>query len=274
VKYRIECRLANGGFAVVYRAMDTIEGRRVALKVPHDSVLDDEVLKDFRSEVRMTAKLDHYNILPLKNASFINGHFVIVFPLGEKSLAERLRNRMSVKTAIDFGDQMIEATAYAHQQRIIHCDIKPENFILFPGNRLRLTDFGIAKVAQKTVRAAGTGTVGYMAPEQAMGKPSLRSDVFSLGLVMYRMLSGYWPEWPYEWPAAGHFRLRGRVQPDLIDFLKKAIEVNPRKRFRDANEMRSAFQSVKEKGLSHYERRLRRERKRTGRGTKSRRRKR
>jgi serine/threonine protein kinase len=95
---------------------------------------------------------------------------------------------------------MIEAVAYAHRQRIIHCDIKPENFILFPDNRLRLTDFGIARVAQNTVAGSGSGTVGYMAPEQAMGKPSMRSDVFSLGLVIYRMLTGQLPEWPFEWP--------------------------------------------------------------------------
>jgi len=248
-KYRIEKRVADGGFAVVYQAMDTIEGIRVALKVPHSSYIDEEVLKDFRTEVRLTARLDHPHILPLKNASFIDDAFVIVFPLGIESFHERMRRRMSLPTLLDFAEQMISAVAYAHRQRIIHCDIKPENYILFPGNRLRLTDFGIAKVAQKTVRASGTGTVGYMAPEQAMGKPSLRSDVFSLGLILYRMVSGELPEWPYEWPLPGYTRLRRRVPAGFIEFIRRAMEVNPRKRYRDANKMLEEFHILKQKAL-------------------------
>lgn len=256
-KYRIERRLGNGGFALVYQAMDTIEGIRVALKVPHTSVVDDELLKDFRNEVRMAARLDHPNILRLKDASFINGRFVVVFPLGERTLADRLRHRMSLRTALDLAEQMIEAVAYAHRHRIVHCDVKPENFILFSGNRVQLTDFGIAKVAQKTIRSSGTGTVGYMAPEQAMGKPSLKSDVFSLGLILYRMLSGKWPEWPYHWPPVGYKNLKRRAHPELIALLRKAIDVNPRKRFRDADQMLRAFRRVKSKALKHAERRRR-----------------
>lgn len=254
-KYRIERRLANGGFAVVYQAFDTIEGIRVALKVPHPQIIDDEVLQDFRSEVRMTARLDHPNILPLKDASFIDDRFVIVFPLGQKTLADRLASRMSLPTALDYAEQMIHAVAYAHRLRIVHCDIKPENFIMFPGNRLRLTDFGISKIAQETIRASGTGTVGYMAPEQAMGKPSLRSDVFSLGLILYRMLAGEWPEWPFVWPPPGYARLRRNAHPDLIQVIRRAISFDPRKRYRDANQMLEAFLPAKEKALRHYRRR-------------------
>ncbi len=249
-KYRIEQRLADGGFGAVFRAMDTIEGIRVAIKVPHQHVLDDEVLEDFRREVRLTARLDHSNILSLKNASFIDDYFVIVFPLGEKSLADRLRSRMSLKTALELSDQMIEAVAYAHRQKIIHCDIKPENFILFPGNRVRLTDFGIAKVAQKTIKASGSGTVGYMSPEQAMGKPSSRSDVFSLGLCIYRMLTGHLPEYPFDWPPEGFNLLRRRVHADLLQVLKKSMEVDPKSRYRDADQMLRIFRPAARKSLA------------------------
>ncbi|MBW3540063.1 MAG: serine/threonine protein kinase [Planctomycetes bacterium] len=248
-KYRIEQRLALGGFATVYKAMDTIEGIRVALKVPHTAVLNDRVLDDFRKEARLTARLEHPNIQPLKDASFIEGRFVIVTPLGDETLSDRLRRRMSLATALDLLEQMLEAVAYAHRQRVIHCDIKPENFLLFSGNRVRLTDFGISKVARKTIAASGSGTVGYMAPEQAMGRPSLRSDVFSLGLLLYRMLTGELPEWPYRWPPPAIQTLRRKVHPDLIAVIRRAVEVVPRRRYRDADRMLAAYKPARSKTL-------------------------
>lgn len=254
-KYRIERRLGEGGFAAVYQAMDTIEGIRVALKIPHSSVLTNEVLDDFRHEVRMIAKLDHPNILPLKNASFIDDRFVIAFLLGEEALDERLGRRVSMRTALELAEQMLEAVAYAHRLKIVHCDVKPENFIIFPGNRVRLTDFGIAKVAQKTIRGSGRGTVGYMAPEQAMGRPSAKSDVFSLGLILYRMVAGVWPEWPYRWPSGGYGQLRRRAHPELIEFLRRAMDPDPRRRFRDGEQMLAAFHKLKTKALRFASRR-------------------
>ncbi|MEW4488288.1 serine/threonine-protein kinase [Thalassoglobus sp. JC818] len=254
-KYRIEKRLSEGGFATVYQAFDTIEGLRVALKIPHSQQIDEQLLKDFRNEVRLAARLEHPNILPLKDASIIEDHFVIALPLGERTLADRLQKRVSLKTSMSLAEQILDALAYAHQQRIIHCDVKPENMVLFDGNTLRLADFGIAKVALKTVRGSGTGTIGYMAPEQAMGKPSQRSDVFSAGLIIYRMLSGVWPEWPYEWPPLGIKKLRTKVHPEFVEFLKKAIEPNPRNRFRDCIHMRNAFQRLKSKVMTYAERR-------------------
>ena len=256
-KYRIEKRLAEGAHAVVYRAFDTIEGIRVALKAPRPELVGPSYLDEFRREVRLTASLDHTNILPLKYAGFIAGHFVVVYPLGEKSLAERLQSRMSLRTTLDFAQQMIEATAYAHERLIIHCDIKPENLILFSGNRLRLADFGIARVARGHIEASGSGTIGYIAPEQAVGKPSFRSDVFSLGLVFYRMLTGELPGWPYEWPLPGTRDLRLRVHPDLLGLLKKAIQLDPRDRFPDAGAMARALRQVRPRSLRHAQDRSR-----------------
>jgi serine/threonine-protein kinase len=247
-KYRIERKLGEGGFAAVYEATDTIEGLRVALKIPFGHLLTEEVLEDFRREVRLAARLNHPHILPLKNADFIEGHFVLALPLGERTLADRLQSRMSLATSLDFAGQMLGAVAYAHEHRIIHCDIKPENLILFPDGRLMLTDFGIAKVALNTIRASGSGTVGYIAPEQAMGKPSFRSDVFSLGLVLYRMFSGTLPEWPYDWPPAGYERIR-RLHPDLVQLIRRAMSLDPRRRFSDAGRMLAALQRVKSRAL-------------------------
>lgn len=248
-KYRIERRLGSGGFANVYAAMDTIEGIRVALKIPHAAIVDKEVLKEFKNEVRLAARLEHPNVLSLRFAAFYEGEFIIVFAMGEETLSDRLQRRMALTTVLDLSQQMLEAVAYAHRSKIIHCDIKPENFILFPDNQIKLTDFGIARVALRTIKGGGTGTMGYMAPEQAMGKPSFRSDVFSLGLILHRMLSGQWGEWPFDWPLPGHARLRSRVHPDMIEVVRRSLELNPRKRFRDADQMLESFCKAKKRTL-------------------------
>lgn len=244
-KYRIDRRLADGGFAAVFRAYDTIEGIHVALKVPHPHALRDGALAEFRKEVRLTARLDHPHILPIKNAAYVDNVFVIVSPLGLATLADRLGSRLSFKKALLYAEHMLEALAFAHRKRIIHCDVKPENLIIFPGDHLRLADFGIAKVALRTLSASGSGTVGYLAPEQAMGKPSLRSDVFSAGLIMYRMLAGILPEWPYEWPGPGFDRLKRSAHPDLIALLRKSLELDERKRFADARQMLTTFKRLR-----------------------------
>lgn len=248
-KYRIQRRLAEGGFASVYRARDTISGISVALKIPHAEHANKQTLDDCRREVRITAKLDHPNILTVKDAGMIDGKFVMVYPLGEESLADRLTRRISVATVVSLAEQMLEAVAFAHKHRIMHCDLKPENFILFPENRIRLADFGIAKVALRTLSASGSGTVGYIAPEQAMGKPSLRSDVFCLGLILYRMLSGVVPEWPFDWPPPGIDRVRKSVHRDVISFLQRALHLDSSKRYADATRMLTAFKRVKSKAL-------------------------
>ena len=237
----------------MFQAMDTIMGVRVALKVPHAPLVDDELLTSFRKEARIVARVDHPGILQIKDASVIDGRLVISFPLGKETLADRICRRMSFETIMSFTDQLLSATAIAHERKVIHCDIKPENVILFDGGHVKLADFGIAKVASNTLRGCGTGTVGHMAPEQAMGRPSCRSDVFSLGLIVYRMLTGQWPEWPYEWPLDGYQKLKGRVSPKLVEWLRKSIEISPGRRYRDAQEMRSAFLKVRPTAMRYVQ---------------------
>ncbi|MEX1363615.1 MAG: serine/threonine-protein kinase [Nannocystaceae bacterium] len=240
-KYRIRNRLAQGGFADVYRAHDTVEGVDVALKVPLDDNLDPQMLDAFRREARMAARLDHPNILPLKNADELGGRFVIAYPLGDGSLADRLDRRLSISVALAYGEQLLMALAHAHEHKVIHCDVKPDNIIVFDDEtRLRLADFGLAKVAASTIAASASGTIGYIAPEQALGRPSARSDVFSAGLVLYRMLTGELPEWPYDWPPPGYERL-ARHAPELAEVLQRATLVDTRRRYRDATQMLTAY---------------------------------
>lgn len=249
-KYRIEGCLANGPMARVYRAFDTIEGGRVALKVVTETGTTDDLVRQFRAEARVMVKLDHPNILPLKDASRIDGHFVLVTPLGHGSLADRLGKRLSATRALDYSSQLLRALAHAHERRVMHCDVKPENMILFDGGtKLRLADFGIARFAHRTMRGSGSGTLGYISPEQAMGKPSLRSDVFAAALVIYRMMSGHLPEWPYTWPLAGHDRLRRTLHPDFVRLLQRCLAVDPRKRFESAVQMERAFRRLEKNAL-------------------------
>ncbi len=245
-KYRIQKRLGEGGFATVYAAMDTVEGRQVAIKIPDERyVTNTQSLDDLHREVRIMAKLDHPGILQLKDARFVDERFVMVFPLGEESLADRMCRRMSRLQIVDYLVQMVDAVAYAHSHRVLHRDIKPENFILFPGRMIRLTDFGLARVENTAYDVSASGTLGYMAPEQAMGRPNYRSDVFSLGLVLYRLLSGELPEYPFEPPLPGYNRLRRGVSADLVALIRKAIDPVPRKRFRDAVAMSNALAKIR-----------------------------
>ena len=231
--------------AAVYAAVDTIHGTKVALKVPHESAMTDFFLADFKREARLAHRLEHPNILPIRDASFIDGRFVIAMPLGESSLSSRLKRRRSLDSSMQFIEQALAGVAHAHAARVIHCDIKPDNFIVFPGNQLKLTDFGFSKVAQHTVKASGSGTVGYIAPEQALGRPKFQSDVFSLGLVIYELLSGYLPEWPYDWPPPEIRRVREKLNPKLVDWLRRAIQVRPEGRFKSAVTMYREFKRLR-----------------------------
>ncbi len=197
-KYRIVSRIASGHLADVYRAFDTIHKTRVALKIPKISGSFTE--EEFLHEVQVAVKLQHPNILAVQNASYIDDRFVLAMDLGDESLADRIERRISTARALDLAAQALSSLAFAHEHNIIHCDINPEKFILFPGNQLKLADFGFSKLSLRTLKASGSGTINYIAPEQAMGRPKFQSDVFSLGLVLYRLFSGKLPVCLFTWP--------------------------------------------------------------------------
>ena len=241
-KYRVLSRISSGPLADVYAAYDTIHRTKVALKLPRlgDADEHDEMLH----EVQVAVKLTHPNILSVINAEYIGDDFVIAMELGDESLADRIERRISTSRAIDLAGQALASLAHAHEHKIIHCDVKPENFILFPGNRLKLADFGFAKLSLRTLKASGSGTIDYIAPEQAMGRPKFQSDVFSVGLVLYRLFSGTLPEWPYEWPFAGHDKLTARVRPEMVAMLRKAIQIDPARRYPNCIEMYTQFERL------------------------------
>lgn len=251
-KYKLKRRLARGGFADVFEAYDTLEQVTVALKVPFVDQLDKEIRADFEREIRISARLEHANVLALKNADVVDGALTLAYPLGQRSLADRLARRLSTPKALEYGSQLLAGLAYAHEHRVIHCDVKPENVILFADGTLKLGDFGLAKQALRTLQASASGTLGYVAPEQAMGRPSARSDVFSAGLILYRMFAGALPEWPYEWnQAPGRDRLRRNVA-EMVPLLRRSLQVDARRRFADATKMSEAYEAARK----NVERRL------------------
>jgi serine/threonine protein kinase len=244
-KYRIERRLADGPRASVYQAYDTIHAVKVALKIPDPAIMDEDLLDEFRREARLSERMEHHNVLPIQNACYIDDYFVIAMPLGIETLADRMTRRISSERALDLTRQALAAVAHAHSRKIIHCDVKPENFIIFDDHRLRLTDFGFSKIAVRPIgRASGSGTVGYLSPEQALGRPMFQSDVFALGLVIYQMFSGQLPAWPHQWPPPGYSRIRSKLRPKMMTWLRKAMEFKPQDRYQNAVAMERAFNKI------------------------------
>ena len=243
-KYRLRRRLGEGGYCEVWQALDTVEGIAVALKMPLADIhgkRDNEVLL---REVRALSMLRHPNIVSVKNADIVDQQVVLATELSTGTLAA-CGKPMSVRRISSIIMQVLEGLAHAHRHRIVHCDVTPGNIFLFPDRRAALGDFGIAlqlKGRMKTVD--DYGTPGYVAPEQAYGRPTCRSDCFAVGLVLYEYITGVLPRWPFMWPLVGLQRLREKTGGAFVKFIKTSLSVDPRRRFADAGEMLGAMQAA------------------------------
>ena len=200
-RYQIEEIVGVGGMAVVYRARDTILGRDVALKVLKKEFAEDpDIRKRFSIESRAVAKLSHHNIVSVFDVGSEDGTDYIVMELIEgitlKQYLQR-KGHLSWEETIFFAEQVARALMHAHSRGIIHQDVKPQNVIILRDGTAKLTDFGIASfaAAQETrVVQEAIGSVHYISPEQAKGsKIDYRTDIYSLGVVMYEMLTGRLP---------------------------------------------------------------------------------
>lgn len=236
-KYRLARRIGKGGYCEVWKARDRIEGIWVALKIPQpepDGKRDNEAML---REVRLVARLRHPNIMPVKNADIIDGYAVMATELSVRTLDDCSRP-MSFRRIIGIITQVLEGLACAHSQRLVHCDVTPGNIFLFPNGRAAIGDFGIGlKMHGRMETVDEFGTPGYVAPEQAYGRPTYRSDCFAVGLILYEYITGVLPRWPFTWPYRGHDRLRKQTSTMFVKFMKKALAVNPNSRFANAGEM-------------------------------------
>jgi tetratricopeptide (TPR) repeat protein/predicted Ser/Thr protein kinase len=251
--YRIVARLGGGGMGVVYKADDTRLRRSVALKfVSEELSRDPEALSRFAREAQTASALNHTNICTIHDIGEQDGRsFIVMEYLEGTTLKDRLAaGSMSLDTALDVGIQIADALDAAHTAGIIHRDIKPANVFIGPRDRVKVLDFGLAKMRVPATHQAdvttiaGTrqgvvmGTVAYMAPEQANGDAvDHRADIWSFGVVLYEMVTG-------TRPAPG-VRLRVDGTPELERIISKCLETDCELRYQHAADLRTDLERLR-----------------------------
>lgn len=247
-KYRIIAPLGSGGFGAVYLAQDTWIDKRVAIKVPHRQNLDfGELLR----EPRLLASVSHPNIVSILTAEKEDNVFFIVMEYVPGETLENLiaiTGPLDVNRGLDFTCQICNAMDHAHRQGVIHRDLRPANVLVTDNDMLKVADFGTSRFLE--IAAHGTTVIGsppYMAPEQFHGKAVFASDIYSLGITMYQMLTGILP---YDAPAPADLdklmsgelvsppRLKNPSIPKAIsDIVMKALAPDVASRYQRATDL-------------------------------------
>jgi serine/threonine-protein kinase len=271
--------LGAGGMGEVYLAHDTKLNRRVAIKVLAEAYASDpERIARFHREAQAVAALNHSGIATIYDLAEADGTKFLVLELIEgDTLADRLRRGpLPVEEALQIAKQVLEALEAAHERGVCHRDLKPANIKLTPDGSVKVLDFGLAKFLQTpqssphmthspTLSLAGTypgvilGTAGYMSPEQAKGfEADQRSDIFSFGCILYELLTG---RQAFEGETASEIlasvlksdvdwnALPSRLNPRLLELLKRCLEKNPKKRYHAAADVRVEIESVIGRGV-------------------------
>lgn len=203
-RYTLQEQIGGGGMAVVYRAVDTLLGRTVAVKMLRQQHTGDEdLVTRFRQEAQSAARLSHPNIVSLYDIGVSDGDYYIVMEYVDgPTLKEVIKERapLPVREVVDITGQICDALEHAHAHQIIHRDIKPHNILLTAAGTVKVTDFGIARaitgdtITHESGGASVLGSVHYFSPEQARGAMTdMKSDIYSMGVVMYEMLTGELP---------------------------------------------------------------------------------
>jgi Tol biopolymer transport system component len=275
--YEVLGPLGSGGMGEVYRARDSVLKREVAIKVlPLVMSQDPDRLRRFQQEAQAAAALNHPNILAVHQFGNHNGAPYLVSELLEGDTLRQLlqRGSLPVRRVIDFGIQIAHGLAAAHEKGIVHRDLKPENLFVTKDGRVKILDFGLAKLKQQadtdnsgptqthvTEPGMVLGTVGYMSPEQVRGKAAdHRADIFAFGAILYEMLVG---KRAFERttsaetmtailnddpPAAS--QILPSTPPGLQRVVHRCFEKNPEQRFQSASDLAFALEAISESGIS------------------------
>ena len=254
-RYQIIKTIGEGGMANVYLAYDTILDRDVAVKVLRGDLANDEkFVRRFQREALNASSLSHPNIVEVYDVGDDNGQYFIVMEYIEgKNLKDLLKKRgkLTVPEVVDIMSQIADGLSVAHDSYIIHRDIKPQNIMILENGLVKITDFGIAmamNATQLTQTNSVMGSVHYLPPEQASGKGStLKSDIYSMGILMYELLTGVLP---YRGENAVEIALKHLKEPlpsireelpdipqSVENIILKSAAKNPKNRYNDAREM-------------------------------------
>ncbi len=267
-RYRLIRKLGAGGMGVVYEAEDLRLGRLVALKFLSGELANDpHALERFRREARATSSLNHPHICDIHDIDVDDEGraFIVMEKLDGATLAEKIASQpLPMEKVVELAIQIVEALTAAHAKGIVHRDLKPGNIFITADGQAKLLDFGLAKIAPQissdatvseadSLTAAGAlvGTMAYMAPEQALGKPvDARTDLFSFGLVLYEMATGKRPFRGFPIDATLHAsaerpsKLNCHVTPPLEAVILKCLETAPDQRFQSAAELLNALRPL------------------------------
>lgn len=255
-RYKVIEKIGVGGMADVYRGYDELLGRTVAIKILHANFASDEgFVGRFKREAQNAGRLSHPNIVNMYDVGYDQGyHYIVMEYVEGQTLKEYIqeRGKLSIDEAIKFAVAIAEGLEHAHAMGIVHCDIKPHNMLITKSGRLKVTDFGIARAmnSQNTMMYTNSvmGSAHYLSPEQASGKAIDGStDIYSLGVVLYEMLTG---RVPYEADtpiavALKHVkdklipptRYNQSIPPLLESVVMKALQKKPADRYRSVSEM-------------------------------------
>ncbi len=254
-KYKIVSALGSGGFGTVYLAEDTWLDKQVALKVPHRQNLN---FSELLREPRLLASLDHPNIVSITTAEKQDDVFFIVMEYVPGETLETLiatGGRLDVDRALGYARQIAQAVAHAHGQGIIHRDLRPANVLVSEADVLKVADFGTSRFLE--IAAHGTTIIGsppYMAPEQFRGEAVFASDLYSIGITIYQMLTGVLP---YDTPAPSDLdrlargelvrpprQLNSAIPGEVNDLIMKSLAPDVADRYQRASELMADLETV------------------------------
>ncbi len=264
-RYQLLESLGNGGMALVYKARDLMLERNVAVKLLREDYSKDLAFRErFRQEARAAANLTHPNIVTVHDFGLDQGHLFIVMeyvPGDDLKSLIRQKGQFSVQESLELIIQACQGVGYAHRAGLVHCDIKPHNMLVTPEGRLKVTDFGIARALASIDPQERSdvvwGSPHYFSPEQAAGfPPSPASDVYSLGIILYELLTGNLPFTAKDSTDLARMHREAIPHPPrlsnlqipqaLDDLVMKVLAKEPSSRYRTADQMGRVLQNLYE----------------------------